>query len=227
MNTVCQCNKEKKRNTHLRVKEASWNISPLLSYLRNAEFSPPSLHPASNRAGGFGTWRLNWAFSPRVKVARFRRRAGGGGGGGSLGALWRAFPQTQELVFWWFLRSYLTSAPFSCWYFLLLKQRICIVFLSNFFILREAATAERRYKKERWSENYMHMAAFSTRTYLLLPLSSFPPLSHSPLQMWYKGSRPARHFRPPPQTPHRGLGTDFGNLAQSRRWPPFWRLWVW
>ncbi len=33
----------------------------------------------------------------------------------------------------------------------------------TFFILREASTAERRYKKERWSENYMHMAAFSTR----------------------------------------------------------------
>ncbi len=34
------------------------------------------------------------------------------------------FPQTQKLVFLWFLRIYFTSAPYSCWNFLLLKQRI-------------------------------------------------------------------------------------------------------
>jgi hypothetical protein len=117
MSTVCQRNKEKKRNTHLRVKEAFWNIASLLFSLY---FPPlPSIRRL-NPAGGFGAWRVNLAFSPHVKVARFRHRAGGM----SWVALWRAFPQTQELVFWWFLLSYLTSAPFSCWYFLLIKQRI-------------------------------------------------------------------------------------------------------
>jgi hypothetical protein len=47
----------------------------------------------------------------------------GGRRGVAWVALWQAFPQTQELVFWLFLRSYLTSGLFSCWYFLLIKQR--------------------------------------------------------------------------------------------------------
>ncbi len=46
----------------------------------------------------------------------------------------------------------------------------------TFYISREASSAERRYRKEIWREkNYMHMGAFSTRTCLLLPLSSSPP----------------------------------------------------
>ncbi len=32
---MAKLQKEKKRNTHLHVKEASWNIASLLSYLRN------------------------------------------------------------------------------------------------------------------------------------------------------------------------------------------------
>ncbi len=58
---------------------------------------------------------------PRVRVTKSRRRAGGGGGG--LGSPLVGFSPNTELVFWLFLRSYLTSGPFSCWYFLLLKQR--------------------------------------------------------------------------------------------------------
>ncbi len=54
------------------------------------------------------------------------------------------------------------------------EKLFSVLFLRNFFISREAATAERRYEKERWSENYLHMAAFSTRT-CLLPLSPTPP----------------------------------------------------
>ncbi len=101
----------------------------ILKYCSVVElFKKPGIFPLPpirclNRAAGFGAWQLNLAFSPRVKVARFRRPAGGGGV--AWVALWWAFPQTQELVFWWFLRRYLTSALFSCWYFLLLKQRIC------------------------------------------------------------------------------------------------------
>jgi hypothetical protein len=42
------------------------------------------------------------------------------------------------------------------------QYRDRVSFLWNFFISREASTAERRYRKERWSENYMHIGAFST-----------------------------------------------------------------
>ncbi len=63
MGTICHCNKEKKRNTHPRVKEASWNIAPLLSYLKSAE-SPPL--PSSPTQFGI--------FSPRVRVTRTSRQ---------------------------------------------------------------------------------------------------------------------------------------------------------
>ncbi len=36
----------------------------------------------------------------------------------------------RNIVFWWFLRSYMTSGPSSCWYFLLLKLRIFWCYLS-------------------------------------------------------------------------------------------------
>jgi hypothetical protein len=52
-----------------------------------------------------------------------------------------------------------------------------VSFQWNFFISREAATAERRYEKEKQGVIYMHMAAFSARTnsfspspFLALPL---------------------------------------------------------
>ncbi len=121
MSTVCQRNKEKKRNTHLRVKEASWNIALLLSYLRNAGFSPPSLFPASQSGGWIRRLATQFGVFSTCKSRQIKVPCGGGV---AWVALWRAFPQTQELVFWWSLQSYLISAPFSCWYFLLLKQRI-------------------------------------------------------------------------------------------------------
>ncbi len=121
MSTVCQRNKEKKRNTQLRGKEAFLNIASLLSYLRTAIFSPPSLSPASRSGGWIRRLATQFGVFSTCKIRRIQAPCGGGV---AWVALWRAFPQTQELVFWWFLLSYLTSAPFSCWYFLLLKQRI-------------------------------------------------------------------------------------------------------
>jgi hypothetical protein len=47
-------------------------------------FSPLPFFPRLNLAGGFGALRLNLAFSPRVKVAGFRRREEGGGLGSPL-----------------------------------------------------------------------------------------------------------------------------------------------
>jgi hypothetical protein len=41
-------------------------------------FSPPPFLWRLNPAGGFGAPRLNLAFSPRAKVAGFRRRPEGG-----------------------------------------------------------------------------------------------------------------------------------------------------
>jgi hypothetical protein len=56
-----------------------------------------------------------------------------------------------------------------------------VAFLWNFFISREAATAEWRYEKERLSVNYLHTAAFSARTKVFSPLPAIPlPLSHPP-----------------------------------------------
>ncbi len=73
-----------------------------------------------------------------------------------------------------------------------------VSFLWNFFISREAASAERRYEKERQSGSYVHMAAFSARTYLL---SLSPPCPPPPPLI--TGSRPALYFRPPlPPHPH-------------------------
>jgi hypothetical protein len=57
-----------------------------------------------------------------------------------------------------------------------------VAFLWNFFISREAATAERRYEKERQSVNYMHTPAFGARTNLFsLPSLLSPSPSHTPL----------------------------------------------
>ncbi len=121
MSTICHCSKEKKRNTHLGVKEASWNIALLLRYLKSGRI-PPSPPPLLRRlilATRFGVLATQFGFSPCVRVANSRRHVGGGE---AWVALWRAFSQTQVLVFCLFLRSHLTSSPFSCWYFLLLKQ---------------------------------------------------------------------------------------------------------
>jgi hypothetical protein len=84
MSTVCQSNKEKKRNTHLRVKEMRRNIVSLLSYFRNAVFFPPSLFSLSQSGGWIRRPRVRLAFSPRVKVAESRHGAEGGGFGSPL-----------------------------------------------------------------------------------------------------------------------------------------------
>jgi hypothetical protein len=70
MSTICHCTKEKKRNTHLCVKEASWNIATFLSYLKSGGFPPPPPLWRPVLATQFGV-------SPCVKVAKSRRRAGG------------------------------------------------------------------------------------------------------------------------------------------------------
>ncbi len=56
-----------------------------------------------------------------------------------------------------------------------------------------------------------------------------PPLPYPPSPDVITGVAGLRTNPPPPLPTHppRGLWTDFGNLAQSRGWPPFWRLWVW
>ncbi len=47
-------------------------------------FSPFTFLPRLNPAGGFGAPRVSLAFSPRVKVAEFRRGAEGSGLGSPL-----------------------------------------------------------------------------------------------------------------------------------------------
>ncbi len=118
MSTIWHCNKERERNTHLHVKEASWNIASLLSYLKSGGTAPPFPHSsASFWQPVLAFWRINLAF---LHVWESRRRMGGGGLGLPSCGL---SPKHKELVFWRFLLSYMTSGPFSWWYFLLLKQR--------------------------------------------------------------------------------------------------------
>jgi hypothetical protein len=77
-----------------------------------------------------------------------------------------------------------------------------VAFPRNFFIAREAATAERRYEKERQSVNYVHIAAFSARTRVFSPLLALPlPLSQPPPINAIRGAD-LRLFPPPlPLTP--------------------------
>jgi hypothetical protein len=95
MSTVCQRNKEKKRNTYLHVKNWQRNIISLLSYEELHYFSPFPFSPHLNLAGGFHIPRPNIAFPPHVKATK----SGRGGVGGGLGSPLAAFPQTQKLVF--------------------------------------------------------------------------------------------------------------------------------
>ncbi len=121
MSTLRHCNKERERNTHLRLKEASWNIASLLSYLKSGGIAHP---PSPTLVAHFGVLATQFGISPH----------GGGGGGVAWVALSRAFPQTQghkELVFCLFLLSYMTSGPFSWWYILLLAQRFFWYYFSR------------------------------------------------------------------------------------------------
>jgi hypothetical protein len=88
MSTVCQSNKEKKRNTHLRVKEACQNIVSSLSYYRNA---------------------VSLAFSPRLKVAGSRCSAEGGG----LGSPLAGFLPNTEINFLMISTKLLDICPVS------------------------------------------------------------------------------------------------------------------
>ncbi len=78
-----------------------------------------------------------------------------------------------------------------------------VSFLWNFFVSREAATAERRYEKERWSKNYVHMAAFSTRSVYSSLSPPYPPLFFSlpPSNSITRAAGLRSHFRPPSHTP--------------------------
>jgi hypothetical protein len=99
---------------------------------------------------------------------------------------------------------------------LMLSFYMVVSFLWNFFISREAATAEWRYEKERQSGNYVHMAAFSARTYLLsLSPPCPPPLPLPP----YKCDNRAAGLRsisapPPPPHPHEDYGQILATLLK-------------
>ena len=49
----------------------------------------------------------------------------GEGGRYACGLAWLIF--TTAIVFWWFLQTYLTSGPYSFWFFLVMKQCIFLI----------------------------------------------------------------------------------------------------
>ncbi len=86
-----------------------------------------------------------------------------------------------------------------------LNYRTCIV---------PVATAERRYKKERWSDNYMHMAAFSTYkdmftlpSLLLHPSPPLTPPSNAITRAAGLRALSAPHPPPPPE--------DYGQILAT------------
>jgi len=106
-------------------------------------------------------------------------------------------PEVQccgSMTFWFISGSGSGSADPCLW--------LVVSFLWNFFISREAATAERRYEKERQSGSYMHMAVFSARTNLLSlspPCPPPPPLTLPPYKC--DNREPACALFPPPPFP--------------------------
>jgi hypothetical protein len=121
MSTIWHCNKERERTTHLRVKEASWNIVELFEKRWNCP-TPPLRCLILAVCFGDSICRFSTCESHQFQAPY---------GGLAWVALSGAFSQTQELVFWPFLLSYLTSGPFSCWYFLLFKQRFFWYYFSR------------------------------------------------------------------------------------------------
>ncbi len=126
MSTIWHCNKRGKE-THISVWKKRLKILLHCWVIwKVAESPPPPPLRCLILATRFGDsiWRFSTCESRQFQAPC-------GGGGVAWVALWRAFPQTQELVFWLFLLSYLTSGPFSCWYFLLLKQRFFWYYFSR------------------------------------------------------------------------------------------------
>ncbi len=136
MSTIWHCNKERKRNTHLRVKEASWNIASLFRYLKSGGITPPPPYSGvSFWLPVLSFWWLNLAFlhvweSPNPGAMR--------GGGGFAGF----FPTHKNYFFWLFLLSYLTSGPFfSCCYFVFWYYFSCQVMAILCCVAQKAASA--------------------------------------------------------------------------------------
>jgi hypothetical protein len=90
MSTVCQRNKEKKRNAHPRVKKCF-----VIKLLRIALFSTPSLFSTSQFGGWIPRLRPDIAFCPRVKAAE----SGHGGVGGGFGSPLAGFSPNTEISF--------------------------------------------------------------------------------------------------------------------------------
>ncbi len=113
-----------------------------------------------------------------------------------------------------------------CWVDRSYKQHQCIVPV-ELFISREAATAERRYEKERQGVVYMHMAAFGARTNLFsLPSLPSPSPAHPPPPINLRRASQPASISAPPHTPW-GLWPVSGDLGQNRGRPPFRSLWIW
>ena len=93
----------------------------------------------------------------------------------------------------------------------LCTEKEIVSFLWNFFISREAATAERRYKKERWSENYMHLVQGRVYSSLSPPPPPLTPPSNAITRaagLRAISAPPPPHPPPPPEDYEQILATS-------------------
>ncbi len=106
------------------------SIHPLSSYIKPRVTPPSPLNPPIFVAWFSGVFLPSFlgvfcstAWKTRHQNPPFDWGVGEGEGGRyACGLAWLIF--TTAIVFWWFLQTYLTSGQCSCWFFLVMKQRI-------------------------------------------------------------------------------------------------------
>ncbi len=103
------------------------NVKPLTSGVILHYFPPVPPFSASQFRVWISRPRPASALFPCVNSADSQSGEVGGGLGSPLAGI---SPKKEIRFFWWFLHSYITSGPFYCWYFLLLKLQIFLCYLS-------------------------------------------------------------------------------------------------
>ncbi len=118
--------KEQNTISYLRLEFA---VDPIIRY-RMAPFRKSPRPPPSPSRKWFSRVKVSLADRTcRPTRGKCAVTARGEVGGMAWVALWRAFLKQGNVVFWWFLRSYMTSRQSSYWYLLLIEQRIFYILI--------------------------------------------------------------------------------------------------